>query len=45
MQQGDVRLTNADNKSIKKWIGYEPQTEISEGIKKFIKWYRDYYEV
>ena len=45
MQQGDVRITNADNKSIKKWIDYEPQTEISKGIKKFIKWYRDYYQV
>jgi UDP-glucuronate 4-epimerase len=45
MQQGDVRFTNADNSSIKRWIDYEPQTEISEGIKKFIKWYRDYYKV
>ena len=38
MQQGDVRFTNADNTSIKRWIDYEPQTEISEGIKNFIKW-------
>ena len=45
MQQGDVRFTNADNTSIKKWADYEPQIEISEGIKKFIKWYRNYYEV
>ena len=45
MQQGDVVFTNADNKAIKQWVDYEPQTDISEGIKKFIKWYKDYYEV
>ena len=45
MQQGDIRFTNADNTLIKKWTNYEPQIEISEGIKQTIKWYRDNYEV
>ncbi len=45
MQQGDVVFTNADNNSIKQWVDYEPKTSISEGIKNFIKWYKDYYEV
>ncbi len=45
MQQGDVVFTNADINSIKQWVDYEPQTSISEGIKNFIKWYKDYYEV
>ena len=26
-------------------VGYKPDTPIEEGIKNFIDWYRDYYQV
>jgi UDP-glucuronate 4-epimerase len=43
MQPGDVPVTVADIKKIKK-LGYEPETDISAGIKAFVQWYRSYYD-
>ena len=43
MQPGDVETTIADISKIKS-IGYEPKTNISQGIEQFIKWYREYYK-
>ena len=46
MQPGDVEKTLADISKAKKLIGYEPKTTFEQGIKKFIKWYKenpDYY--
>ncbi|PKM44135.1 MAG: epimerase [Firmicutes bacterium HGW-Firmicutes-8] len=40
MQQGDVNRTFADISKAKKILGYNPQTNFEEGIKKFIKWFR-----
>ena len=43
MQPGDVLETYADITKAKKILGWEPKTEIEEGVKKFVEWYRDYY--
>ena len=43
MQQGDVKETNANIEKLEKITGYKPQTNIEEGIKKFIDWYIDYH--
>jgi UDP-glucuronate 4-epimerase len=45
MQLGDVPATYADISAIKKDLGFEPSTPITEGIPKFVKWYRDYHGV
>jgi len=45
MQPGDVRATSADISKAKKMRGYEPKTEISEGIPRFVDWYREYYGI
>lgn len=45
MQPGDVEKTWADVKSLKKDFGYNPKTEIKEGIQNFIKWYKRYYKI
>lgn len=45
MQPGDVINTWADMKELRDLVGYSPRTKIEEGVKKFIKWYRDYYSV
>lgn len=42
MQPGDVKYTMADISKIRK-LGYEPTTDIAEGIRKFIDWYLSYY--
>ncbi len=44
MQPGDVQKTYGDNRKIIDWTGYKPKTKLSEGIKKFVDWYKDYYQ-
>lgn len=45
MQAGDVAKTWADVSDLKKNYGYQPKTPVSQGVKNFIAWYRDYYKV
>ena len=44
MQKGDVPATWADANLLKQLTGYQPQTDVREGIDKFVAWFRDYYE-
>lgn len=44
MQPGDVPTTVADITKIGK-LGYSPQTDIGEGIKRFILWYKEYFNI
>lgn len=39
-QPGDVPRTYADVSKAKKLLGYAPQTPITEGIKKYVEWYK-----
>jgi UDP-glucuronate 4-epimerase len=43
MQQGDVVSTWADCAALQKATGYKSATDITDGIKKFAAWYRDFY--
>ena len=45
MQPGDVARTYADIDASRRDLGFEPKTPISEGIPRFVKWYKDYYRV
>lgn len=40
-QPGDVPITYADISKAKKMLGYNPQTKIEEGMKKYIQWYKE----
>ncbi|MES3057665.1 NAD-dependent epimerase/dehydratase family protein [Sphingomonas faeni] len=42
MQAGDVRDTFADISAIQRDLAFEPRTAITEGIPRFVQWYRDY---
>ena len=44
MQDGDVKATSANTELLEKWINYKPKTTVKEGIKKFVDWYKNYYE-
>ena len=44
MQQGDVKETNANIDKLEKITGYKTQTNIKEGIKRFIDWYIQYHQ-
>jgi UDP-glucuronate 4-epimerase len=45
LQPGDVLETYADVEDLVKDFGYQPSVSLNEGISKFIKWYRDFYDV
>ncbi|MHA6346773.1 NAD-dependent epimerase/dehydratase family protein [Roseivivax sp. CAU 1761] len=45
MQPGDVPATWADAGLLQRLTGYVPQTPVSEGIPRFVDWYREYYGV
>ena len=45
MQQGDVLDTFADVSALEAWTGFRPRTGVKEGVKRFVEWYREYYEV
>jgi UDP-glucuronate 4-epimerase len=45
MQPGDVPATWADATLIGDLVGPLPRTEIGEGMRRFVAWYRDYYGV
>jgi UDP-glucuronate 4-epimerase len=45
MQPGDVVSTSADISKAQKMLEYDPKTHISEGIPKFVEWYKEYYGV
>ena len=43
MQMGDVPATWADATLLQRLTGYQPQTNIREGIARFVEWFREYY--
>ena len=45
MQKGDVKLTFSDTKLLKNLTGFQPKTSYKLGIRRFIDWYKGYYEL
>jgi UDP-glucuronate 4-epimerase len=43
MQAGDVVETYADIASSQADLGYNPTTPISQGLPKFVEWYKTFY--
>jgi UDP-glucuronate 4-epimerase len=43
MQKGDVPATWADAGLLQRLTGYAPKTDIRDGMRRFVAWYRDYY--
>ena len=44
LQPGDVPSTHAEIEDLVAVTGFRPQTPVSEGIRKFVDWYRQYNE-
>jgi len=44
MQEGDVQSTFSNSDNIEKWVGFKPFTTMSEGVNKFISWYKSFYQ-
>ena len=45
MQPGDVPKTFADVDDLMKDVGFKPATSLEDGIRHFVKWYREYYNM
>lgn len=45
MQPGDVPATWANCELLKQLVGYTPETNVHDGVRAFVDWYRDYYSV
>ena len=45
MQPGDVPATYADVQDLINDVGYQPETPVETGIRNFVDWYRDFYQV
>ena len=45
MQLGDVKKTYADTSYLKDLINFKPHTSLQNGIKEFVKWYKNYYKI
>ena len=45
MQDGDIKETSSDIKETKKYLRYNPRTNVKQGIKKFIDWYKQYHSL
>ena len=45
MQKGDVSATWADASLLKHLTGYIPKTNFKDGIERFVRWYREYYNI
>ena len=43
MHAGDVPATWADASLLKELTGYSPKTTVTDGVKNFVDWYRDFY--
>ena len=43
MQPGDVPATAADTSALEDWTGFKPNTPVSEGVARFVAWYREFY--
>ena len=44
MQPGDVPATSADTSELGKWVGFQPDTPVVDGVQKFADWYLAYYQ-
>ena len=45
LQPGDVPATWADCSALERDTGYRPSTDVRGGIREFVKWYREFYDL
>lgn len=45
LQPGDVKATYADVSALADAVGYRPKVTLEEGMKAFVDWYREFYDL
>ncbi|MEP7146310.1 MAG: NAD-dependent epimerase/dehydratase family protein [bacterium] len=43
MQPGDVKITYSDSTELAEFIDFKPSVRIEEGLHRFVKWFKEYY--
>lgn len=43
MQAGDVLVTYADTSALEEDFGFKPHTSLRTGLRRFVEWYKDFY--
>ena len=43
MQPGDVPMTSADTTELAEWVGFAPNTDVRDGVQRFVDWYLAYH--
>ena len=43
MQPGDVPATSSDTSELRDWVGFAPNTDVRDGVQRFVDWYVGYY--
>jgi UDP-glucuronate 4-epimerase len=43
MQPGDVPVTSACTDELDTWVGFKPDTPITDGVARFVDWYQAFY--
>ena len=44
MQPGDVYQTFADTSALERDFGFKPSTALEDGLRAFVRWYKDFYQ-
>ncbi len=45
MQPGDVPVTYADTTALEEDLGFRPNTPLRQGLRRFARWYKEFYQV
>ena len=45
LQPGDVVATAANTQALHEWVGFTPSTPIELGVRNFLEWYRNFYNL
>ena len=45
MQPGDVAETYADCTELERAVGFRPKTNIEEGVRLFVEWFRAFHQI
>ena len=45
LQPGDVPDTYADTSNLEKELGYKPSMNVKDGVRNFVEWYKEYYQL
>lgn len=45
LQPGDVPDTFADSSALEQSVGYKPSVSVENGVKQFVDWYQDFYQI